>query len=227
MQLDNFSPWLRLDADLLQPLLVDQSPLHFKRKQTIFYEGDSPSNVYVVKEGRVCITTYSQSGAEQQLYIAEKGALFGEHSCLLGIPHTTSAISIVDSELYSIPFSVFSSKLEESPLLTHHILQIICRKNSLLIGRLLSQSSSDSLQRTSKVLLDMAQEYGREDSEGLEISIRFSHQDVANLLHTSRVTVTKAFQTLAHEGIIIRKHNHIVICDYDKLFDIASGRWTL
>ncbi len=226
MQFDDFSPWLRLDTGLLLPLVSDQAILHLRRKQPIFHQGDAPLNVYVVKEGRVCITTYSQGGAEQQLYIAEQGALFGEHSGLLGIPHTTSAISIVDSMIYSIPLSTFLDRLERSPCLNRCVLQIICRKNSLLIGQLLSSSSSDSLQRIAKVLLDMAQEYGTETKEGLEISIRFSHQDVANLLHTSRVTVTKAFRSLAQEGIVLRKQNRIVICDREKLSNVASGGWT-
>lgn len=62
MNFDGFSPWLRLDLNLLHPLVEDQAVVHLRRKQPIFYQGDMPRSVYVVKEGRVCITTYSQSG---------------------------------------------------------------------------------------------------------------------------------------------------------------------
>lgn len=225
MNFDGFSPWLRLDPNLLHPLVENQAVVHLRRKQPIFYQGDMPRSVYVVKEGRVCITTYSQSGIEQQLYIAEQGALFGEHSSLLEIPHTTSAVSIVDSTIYAIPLHEFQAKLEEFPELTKCVLQIISRKNSLLIKRLLSQSSYDSLQRIAQALLDISQEYGIQSAEGVEISIRFSHQDVANLLHTSRVTVTKAFQFLTQKGIIVRKKSHIVICDMDALYKLTADSW--
>ena len=40
--------------------------------------------------------------------------------------------------------------------------------------------------------------------------------DVANLLHISRVTVTKAFQTMSQEGILRRNQGHILICDRNK-----------
>lgn len=225
MNFDGFSPWLRLDPDFLHPLIEDQTVVYLRRKQPIFYQGDMPRSVYVVKEGRVCITTYSQSGIEQQLYIAEQGALFGEHSSLLEIPHTTSAVSIVDSSVYAIPLPVFQAKLEQFPELSKCVLQIISRKNSLLIKRLLSQSSNDSLQRIAQALLDISKEYGIQSPEGIEISIRFSHQDVANLLHTSRVTVTKAFQFLAQQGIIIRKKSHIVICNIDALYKLTADSW--
>ena len=225
MNFDGFSPWLRLDPDFLHPLIEDQAVVYLRRKQPIFYQGDMPRSVYVVKEGRVCITTYSQSGIEQQLYIAEQGALFGEHSSLLEIPHTTSAVSIVDSSVYAIPLPVFQAKLEQFPELSKCVLQIISRKNSLLIKRLLSQSSNDSLQRIAQALLDISKEYGIQSPEGIEISIRFSHQDVANLLHTSRVTVTKAFQFLAQQGIIIRKKSHIVICNIDALYKLTADSW--
>ena len=223
MQFDGTSPWIRLDPELLDDLTSGQTLVHLRRKQPIFYQGDTPKSVYVVKEGRICITTYSQTGAEQQLYIAERGTLFGEHSCLLDIPHMTSALSIVDSSVYAIPLPAFFQKLQESSALSQAVMQILCRKNSLLVSRLLSQTASDALQRISQALLDMAQEYGVKHDGGTEISIRFSHQDVANLLHISRVTVTKSFQYLAREGIIVRKQSRIVLLDVEKLSNLAAG----
>ena len=92
------------------------------------------------------------------------------------------------------------------------------------VHRLLSQSSSDALRRIARILLDMVQEYGTETAEGIKISIRFSHQDVANLLHTSRVTVTKAFQFLSGEKIVLRKQNRIIILDMKRLSDLASEK---
>ena len=186
-----------------------------------------PTTVYVVKDGRVCITTYSSTGIEQQLYIAEQGTLFGERSSLLGESHMTTAVSIVDSSVYAIPINIFQDRLAASPALNQAVLQILCRKNSLLVGRLLSHSSSDSLQRIAQVLLDMVHAYGTETGSGCEISIRFSHQDVANLLHISRVTVTKAFQTMSQEGILRRNQGHILICDRKKLEHLAQGTLAL
>lgn len=149
-------------------------------------------------------------------YIAEQGTLFGERSSLLVESHMTTAVSIVDSSVYAIPINIFQDRLAASPALNHAVLQILCRKNSLLVGRLLSHSSSDSLQRIAQVLLDMVHAYGTETESGCEISIRFSHQDVANLLHISRATVTKAFQTMSQEGILRRNQGHILICDRNR-----------
>ena len=223
MQSASFSSWLRLDPELLHALISGSPVVRLRKKQPIFYQGDTPTTVYVVKEGRVCITTYSPVGVEQQLYIAEQGALFGERSCLLKETHMATAISIVDSSVYAIPAATFFAQLEQDFQLSQAVLQIVCKKNSLLVGRLLSQSSSDSLQRIAQTLLDMAQSYEVETESGYEIPIRFSHQDVANLLHISRVTVTKAFQAMAQEGIIKRKQGHIRITDHTKLIHLAHG----
>ena len=138
----------------------------------------------------------------------------------------TTAVSIVDSSVYAIPINIFQDRLAASPALNQAVLQILCR-NSLLVGRLLSHSSSDSLQRIAQVLLDMVHAYGTETESGCEISIRFSHQDVANLLHISRVTVTKAFQTMSQEGILRRNQGHILICERKKLEHLAQGTLAL
>ena len=52
MPFDETSPWLRLDPELLEPLTQDQITVRLRRKQPIFYQGDMPSTVYVVKEGQ-------------------------------------------------------------------------------------------------------------------------------------------------------------------------------
>ncbi len=223
MPFADMSPWIRLEPELLLPLVEGQPLIHVRRKRPLYYQGDAATTAYVVKEGRVCITTYSQAGMEQQLYIAEQGALFGEHACLLNTPHITSAVSIVDSTVYTIPFPVFERKLSQHPELNQAVMRILCRKCSLLVGRLLSQSSTVSLQRIAQALVDMTQEYGLETEEGTEISIRFSHQDVANLLHISRVTVTKAFQSMTQAGIILRRNNHILVRDRTALSQLAVG----
>ena len=227
MSFADMSPWLRLDEALLAPLVKGQPTVHLRRKHPLYYQGDRPSAVYVVKEGRVCVTTYSKAGMEQQLYIAEQGALFGERACILSIPHFSSAVSIVDSTVYAISCGAFLERLEQNPELNQILMRILCRKNSMLIGRLLSQSSTVALQRIAQTLIDMAQEYGIETEDGLEISIRFSHQDVANLLHTSRVTVTKAFQSMTQVGILLRKDNRILVRDRERLVQLAAGTLSL
>lgn len=106
-------------------------------------------------------------------YIAEQGTLFGERSSLLVESHMTTAVSIVDSSVYAIPINIFQDRLAASPALNQAVLKILCRKNSLLVGRLLSHSPSVSLQRIAQVLLDMVHAYGTETESGCEISIRF------------------------------------------------------
>lgn len=223
MQSSENSLWLSFDEMLLAPVLKDQSLVRLRKKHPIFYQGDMTTTVYVVKEGRVCITTYSMTGLEQQLYIAEHGTLFGERSCLLNSEHMTTAVSIVDSVVYAIPNAVFRQCLQEDIALNRAVHYVLCRKNSLLIERLLSQSSSNSLQRIAQMLLDMFREYSIDTNEGTKISIRFSHQDVANLLHISRVTVTKTFQTLYQNKIICRKNGYIFMLEAEKLMRLASG----
>ena len=65
MQSASFSSWLRLDPELLHALISGSPVVRLRKKQPIFYQGDTPTTVYVVKEGRVCITTYSPVGVEQ------------------------------------------------------------------------------------------------------------------------------------------------------------------
>ena len=54
MQSASFSSWLRLDPELLHALISGSPVVRLRKKQPIFYQGDTPTTVYVVKEGRAC-----------------------------------------------------------------------------------------------------------------------------------------------------------------------------
>ena len=68
MQFAGTSLWLRLDPDQLAPLTANQSLMHLRHKQPIFYQGDIPQSVYVVKKGRVCITMLFAALSEGQFH---------------------------------------------------------------------------------------------------------------------------------------------------------------
>lgn len=218
-----FSSWLKLPISLTAPLTQGQPTVSIPKYQTIFYQGRTPDAVYVVVNGRVCIKSYSSSGLEHQLYIAEQGALFGERSCLLGTPHVTSAEAIVDTTLFTIPLEVFLERIHQDIDASTALSYIQCKKESMMMASLLSQSSSEALQKTARVLLNMVEQYGVSVPDGIKISIRFSQQDIANLIHTSRVTVSKIFRQLFQKKIIYRDANYIVITQLDTLKALASS----
>ena len=65
--------------------------------------------------------------------------------------------------------------------------------------------------RLDKLLIWLANKFGCSVTEGILIDLRLTHQNIAELIGTTRVTVTKLLKELEAEGKIIRQQRHYII----------------
>lgn len=63
--------------------------------------------------------------------------------------------------------------------------------------------------RLKNFLLWMANKFGREEDEGVLIDASITHQEIAEVLNTTRVTITRLFAEFEQRGVISRKGRRI------------------
>lgn len=219
------SPWIRFPLDSWKPLIEGTPSTLYRKKSLVFDQSEQPQHVFIVKSGRIRITSYQSDGSEKQLYIAEQGAMIGESFFVQYNPETAvSGVAIVDSHLYCIPSQSFETVLRGNWDLTVKVMQVVCRKNNILLNQVLELSFSQSIQRIAQLLLNLISQYGVRVKTSVRIGIRFTHQDVASMISTSRVTVSNFFNNLAVEGTIEKRDGYFVVHDEKRLQGLAAGR---
>ncbi len=73
-------------------------------------------------------------------------------------------------------------------------------------------------QRLLKVLTFLGKKFGHSVSQGLLIDLRLTHQELADLIGATRVTVTRILSQLEHDGLISRPRRHLIIlCNVQKV----------
>ena len=65
--------------------------------------------------------------------------------------------------------------------------------------------------RLDKLLVWLGNKFGCQVSQGILIDLRLTHQNLAELIGTTRVTVTKLLKELEAQGKIIRQQRHYII----------------
>jgi CRP-like cAMP-binding protein len=65
--------------------------------------------------------------------------------------------------------------------------------------------------RLYKILVWLAQKFGIEFETGKLIDLRLTHQDLAEIIGTTRVTITKLINQLEKEGIISRPERNTIV----------------
>lgn len=218
----SFSPWVKLDISIWDDLL-NGIPLTKYRKNNIIYEEQHTlMYVYIVKSGRVRLTVSSIDGDEKHIMIAEEGCIIGESSCILNVPSMTAATTIVNTEIYEIPKNVFLGYVDMSKQINKLIMSIISIKNKIFIQQISDLSFSSSIERVAKALYDLVNLYGVKYGNGYRINIRFTHQDIANLINSSRVTVSKIIGQFLDDNLIERKNGYMIVKDLKQIKELIT-----
>src|SRR5580704_14482051 len=133
----------------------------FRKKQTIFVQGDAADTVFYIKDGKVRLTVVSKIGKEATLGILTDGEFFGEGG-LAGQPlRMGSATAMIDCELLRIDKKAMMLALHRehnfSDLFVAYLLARTIRYEEDLVDQLFNSSEK----RLARILLLLAR-FGKE-----------------------------------------------------------------
>ena len=193
----------------------------FPRGALILGPDSDPDLIYLVKAGRVKISTFSPQGKEQILALLERGDVFGELA-----PAEARAPTRVEAFDHAIVCSLHRTLFEE---ILRHTPEVGVRVIRALARRLRAaeQEIEDLALRTvparlAALLLRLAEEYGEPHDHGIRLSLRLTHQDVAHMVGSTRETITALINQFRDEGLITVDHRVLVILERDRLRQIAT-----
>jgi len=183
----------------------------YKTGETIFHKDDPGSVLYVIKEGQVKIATTSPEGEEVILAILTDGDFFGELSLLDESPRSASAIAMASTQSLVLHRKDFVDFLTRYPELVSDILAALSRRLRGTDALVEDAIFLDLPARLAKRLLQLAASHGTKTGEGLEINLKLTQQDIANLVGATRVAVNKQLRRYQNLGVIKMSRNRIII----------------
>lgn len=188
-------------------------------KGNYIYFPDEPSRViFLLKEGRVKIGTYSDDGKEIIKAILEPGEIFGELA-VAGQETRTDFAQVLDSnvKLCAISKGEMLSILNSIPMLNLKITHLIGLRLQRMERRFESLIFKDARDRIVDFIRTTTLEKGRQVGYEWVLKHKLTHQDIANLTATSRQTVTIVLNELREKGIIKFDRRSILIHEMDQL----------
>ncbi len=212
------SPWLSMDTEDWKSLTSRSEVRTYPKNSVIYHQGLITSFVYLVKEGRVRLDTYGRHGKKRSVYIADEGTCFGELSCLDGLPNYCTATTNTKTSLYLIPKELFIEEIPKNPSFAFSLLKSLSLKTRLITGLLEQMCFDDSHYRFYHSLMALIQLYGVKTKENtLKLTIKFTHQELADQTGLSRVSISNIFLSLASKGYIEKEDGFLVIKDFSAL----------
>jgi CRP/FNR family cyclic AMP-dependent transcriptional regulator len=197
------------DADLrsIAQLLIER---RFPKNKTIVEEGLPGYYMYVIREGRVKVTKLSGDGREKILELLGPGDFFGEMSLLDNAERSASVKTLGETRILALSRADFLNELRRSPDLAMAVIQELTRR----VRQMDEQASSLSFQRVRERTQGLLQRLARESAspDGRRITPSLTHQQIADMIGTSRETVTRVLKVLKDQGWLAQEGKHYLVC---------------
>lgn len=207
-----------LSAKHLNDVFRLAEELNLNARQPVFDKRQDSDAMYIVLSGRIRIFTNSASKKRKTFAYLKEGEFFGEMSLLEGTTRTAAAQAAEPSRLLVIRKKNFQRLLASDPKLALYLLQTVCerlhRANEEIEGLLFR----NILGRVAKAMLDLGRRSGETiHGGGLVLKERFTQQELADLVGTTREPLTRALSSLRRAGLVTQHDGRYSIPAPEKL----------
>ncbi len=197
-------------------------------KGEIITEPDGCQNkVYIVEKGQVRLYQLSVDGREQTLDILSEGAIFGdivfdknaEINCPFASADTKhTCVCIVSKE-------DFYKLLKEKPTLAIKLFSDLAARLKSAQAKIANLSLADAKIRLLSELIRLGDSFGQEEGDKITIKRRFTHEQLANLIGTTRETVTKTLKAINSdcEDCVIQDEDKHFVLDKNKVLEVIES----
>ena len=206
---------LHTDAlEVLEELYQECNLLHYAAKQKIpLYEDD----VWIVYRGVVQIQALHYSGDESILGMLGPMMPFSRAFTDLD---TYEVQALTKADLLRLSWR----DIQKSPALAMEMNQLLTRRlqQTEILLTLLNKNQIE--ERLLRFLAFLAREFGKESPEGVRIDIRFTHQQIANMVGTTRVTVTKLLGSFKKTSLLSKGNSKYLCINREVLTSMLNSR---
>ncbi len=196
----------------------------FGRGQTVYFPAEPGQTVLLLAAGRVKVKTITPDGREAILAFIEPGELFGELALVDGEPRGEYAEAVEPSRVLAVPREEVHWLMARHPEVALSVTKLLGLRLRRIENRLRNTLFRSSRERAAALLLELVERHGERAERGWEIRVRLSHQDLANLIGSTRETVTATLGQLQREGLVEVQRRRIRVLNRAALAAEAAGR---
>lgn len=173
-------------------------------KDDVIFHADEMGDVFcVIREGKVKITMISPEGKEIILTMMGPGEFFGEMALIDDSPRSATVVALEPLEVVTIWRTDFLQILQDNFSITRKLLSELSKRVRRMSLRIESLATMDVYGRLARFFLDLATQQGKVLDNGYVAVTRPTHQAIANMIGTSRETVSRLIHELMRQDLLL------------------------
>ena len=185
---------------------------NYRKNENIYELGQPTAALHMVMRGRVKLRDKDWEGRDIAVSFAAEGEMFGVEALAEMPRHVLSATAAEASELLSIGVEPLKELLARDNVMARHLLRESAAVMTHMDERIKMLAFLDVPSRLAAMILWLADRYGQRTDAGPEVPYWFTHQEMADLIGSTRETVTTVLAEFKRQGLIdTRSHRFVVL----------------
>ena len=202
----NLTIFSNLNDEEIKYLENKSSLKTFAQGATIIEQGEMTSTVYFLLSGTVHVVDYSRSERAVTYASLRDGDMFGEMSAIDGLPRSAWVCAITTCKVAALPGEIFLNFLKNNTEICLAMLKQLSSRIRLADERFTDVSILGTEQRACMELIRMSKSDFSHSGKYI-ISQMPTQANFANMIGSTRETVSRIFARLREESIIIKTSN--------------------
>ncbi len=194
---------------------------HYKKNEFIFKEGDKPTGLLILVDGKVKIFKEGVGGREQIIRMTKPLGLIGYRALLGNENHISSAVTLEESVVCTVsPEFVFNRALKNSDF-SFKIIRKLAKELGFSNSRTVTLTQKHIRGRLAESFILLKDKYGFEH-DGTTLRVYLSREDIANLSNMTTSNAIRTLSTFANEKVIAIDGQKDKVLDANRLDRISK-----
>ncbi|MBN1655256.1 MAG: Crp/Fnr family transcriptional regulator [Deltaproteobacteria bacterium] len=206
-----------LSSNVVNEALSSFSFGFFPWRKQVYTQGQKGSHLFVISAGRVRISRIAEGERAQTIAYRGCNEIVGETVLLNGQTYRETATSTEYVETVAIPLSFIKSTIETDSKFSMRFIRLMIERSLEAERRIENFLKKGVEARVVDFIVGAAASHGIPESRGTLIGMKFTHQEIADYVGSTRETVTIILGELRRRGLIQVDHRRLIVANADAL----------
>ena len=187
----------------------------YKKKQTIYSEGNHPNRLYYVLKGKIKAYKTNDDGKELVTDLFCPGDFLGHIALLEAAAYKDTTEAMEETELAVIPKEDFDELINTNNEVAKKFIQLLAKNISEKEGQLLGMAYNSLRKKVADALLMLQSKY--QDKQGGNFAIDINRESLATIAGTATESLIRTLSDFRNEKLIDIRNGSIAILNQKKL----------
>jgi CRP/FNR family transcriptional regulator, polysaccharide utilization system transcription regulator len=194
----------------------------YKKKQIIYYQGNSSLGVYCIQSGRVKIYRTSSEGKQYIIRLAEAGDVLGLPTLFSNTPFLWTAEMIEEGNICFIPKQIVLEIIRKDPPTAQKVMETLSMQLEESEKERVELAQGAVRERMARLLSLLSQSHGVKVKNGTLIDLKLSREEMAEMIGTAAETTMRLLKDFKEEKVLQLHGKEIIILDEARLAKTAN-----